>query len=296
MGSFTGMEVLIDAPVPKVRPGVLLDVATVLDVGGKRWQGGVKFVSFDCTNLPFPKPLEWCDDDDTDPDSPPDGGTEVTFHAFSIWAKETCSTITDPAWLRARNQIRQDVGESGMVALELTLGVVGPNIGLIHAAYPVTTGPVPVGEAMQKLELSIASYPNVQATIHVHPALLGLLCDEELVDKDPGGPWMTKTGHLLSIDAGYGPFAPTTWDWENDPQPAPNQTAVGSMWIWASGPVQYVTSEVRQVGLDGQNMDLPSNALTNRLTREALVVFDPCSVLGAEVDVRDIELVVVESA
>lgn len=294
MSSATGMEVRIDPLTPQVRPGVLTGVASVLDTGGGRWRGGVRFVTLGADNRASASPLEWCQPEDEPLHE--STGEEVVARAFSIHASERCSTLsTTDEWLQSRNGIRMDLAESEQIAAELMTGAQGPNIGLIHAAalpnHAVPGGPYQIELAVTALEGIVTSFVgNEQMTFHVHPVLAPLLASHSLIRRE-GGAWVTTSGHLVAFDAGYGLYAPTEWDWDNDAQPEAEGADLGTSWIYVSGPVAYTVGDVRALDPGVASVDLTTNRLTGRATREALVVFDPATVFAVQVSSQDIETV-----
>lgn len=272
----------IEAPKPKKRPwGLLLDTATDLALDGDRWRAGIKFASYGCAGLRRSTP-EFCigetpediDDDLTE-------GGLVEFGSFSILATESCTTLdVDLAWLQGRLDARFAVMASEQVAAELMAGsnatiqapeeeaTTSPNFA--EVATVVTTGPLETDVVIAKIEEDLAErLHGGEGMIHMSPAVFSMVAADRAIFVN--GQYRTRSGHLIVTDAGY-----------VGQEPDGESPATNVEWVYGSGPVYYQLGPPRLRGPMETAFDRTRNTIRARTVAEAVVAFDPCTVVAAE--------------
>ncbi len=282
---------VIEALKPQPRTtGLLLDVATDLMLPAEtRWQRGVKFTGYGCEGL-TPAGLQFCYDADVEPLDDTVSGEIARFPAFDVAASETCATRDSSLpWMNGRLDARWAAFLSEPIAAQLesnalALEVPGDENGeedpveapsLVSAATLVTGAPGSVADAFAAIERGLADrLHGALGHIHVAPELLSL-AGGDLIYRD-GGVWRTYTGHSVIADAGY-----------TGATPADGEDSDGTLWIYGSGPVGFQVGPPKDPTGYTEGLNMPRNTLTARKIAQALVVFEPCTVVAAQVELPD---------
>ena len=273
---------------PRKRPvGLLLDTADDLMLEGNKWRRGVEFAAYGCDGLSRGS-LAFCTSAEHDPASGSVGDSLAYFGAFGVYADQTCSTLdVDMDYLQGRLDDRWMTFVSEQVAAELEVGgnataVVpdgeggfDPTPTLQSSATVVAPAGGTLAEAFAAIERALADRLHGGAgLIHVAPELLSL-AGGDLVHMADGN-WVTYTGHTVIADAGYTGATPT--DGTPDAE---------TRWIYGSGPVGFQLGAPAPRGAAVEGFNSTRNEFTARTVAEALVIFDPCAVVAAEVVLPD---------
>lgn len=205
-------------------------------------------------------------------DNGPDRQVAI-FQAFSILAAESCSANDiNEAWLYERLDERWNAMLSEQVAAELMSGsVTGTSPSLQDSATTLTTGAVDAKGALARIEKGLAErLHGAQGIVHLSPEAMHWGDVTGAIVRDPQTDKLyTKTGHLVSADAGYVGAPPT------------GTSASGTThWVYGSGPVGYQIGPPRRIGQ--VIPDIQRNIITGRVIAECVLAFDPCPVVAAE--------------
>lgn len=269
---------------PQKRPvGLLLDTAPSLNLTTDRWRAGVTFPAYGSDGLTR-GPLAFCADDAFDAPEAAVSGDLASFGAFDIVATEECSTLdVDMAWLSGRLDDRWDAMVSEQVAAELEVGgnataIDGATPTLVSSAEVVGSGAATtVGAALASIEAGLAAkLHGAVGYIHVSPEVLTLLGGDQIDRDDVTGIWTTYTGHVVISDAGYTGAAPD----------AGTETS-GTRWIYGTGPVAHQLGDPRTPAQPVEGFDMARNRFTARKIAQAIVIFDPATVVAAQVELPD---------
>lgn len=280
---------VIEALKPQPRPtGLLLDVATDLNLGNVPWQRGVKFTGYGCAGL-TPAGLQFCYDEEVEPLDAAVSGSISRHPAFDVAATESCTDLdVDLAWLSGRLDDRWGAFVSTPIAAQLETNALDLEVptseddatpveapSLRSEATVLTYAPVSVATGFAVIEAGLAStLHGAVGIIHVTPALLSLAGGDIL--RWDNGVWRTYTGHAVVADAGYTGAVPDAGTF-----------ADGTFWMYGSGPVGYQLGAPAPRTPIEEGLNLPRNTLTARKIAQALVVFEPCSVVAAQVELPD---------
>lgn len=289
----------IRAPRLRKRPrGLLLDVTEPIGESNVRPtdQGSVGFtlsdkliggVTFCGQGCPVLDTFEnqWCEEVTLPADASAVDAHE--FSSFAIVDRESYPAYFDPTWPEDRIRQRFDAMTSAQVARELQTGALTGGPSLVDSVTDFTgdSTPVPIDEALYVLNEMVAPLDGLEVTIHSSPGVFELLVanysiaqDDEDVPGDPNArPFRTATGHVLVGDAGHdGSIAPDGLS-----------TASDGSWIYATLAVASYLSEVRPVGQFNARFDHTRDTLDSIFVRDAIVAFDPCSVVAIQVEVPE---------
>lgn len=288
-----GMNIMVEAPRPSLRrwataltgystpEGGLFERAAN---GAMRWLNGVRFEPFGCDAHTVKAPFDPCTTNAL-PDANEHGfEDEVAFEPFLALAGIECSVVaTDRSqlldWVTAHTEIER----SANLAAEVERAAwSGTNISLISAA-------VSNGETGDNADTSLAgavSYIEARLAerlhggvgiIHMPAWLLVLLPNVRWIDDKPH----TATGHVIVADAGYQGVDPDTGDASAD-----------ATWIFGSGPVFAKLSPVIDfVGNPYEEIDFERDQRFVTIQQYGLAYFDPCTVVSAQVDLTDDNIV-----
>ena len=279
---------------PQARPvGLLIGTAADLQIEGNRWQAGIEFTTYGADGLSRNELVFCADDSDGDDYDPPSGavsGTLARFGAFDVFATEECSSLdVDMAWLEGRLDDRWMAMLSEPIAAELEHGATAtqlsdgegggpqPSPTLANSATVASAGPDSLAGAFAAIERGLATLLHgAVGFVHVPPEVLSL-AGGDLIEMDVAtNCWRTYTGHVIIADAGYTGAAPDA-----------GAETTGTRWIYGSGPVGYQIGPPRTNAVALEGFDSARNVFTARKIAQALVAFDPATVVAAEVELPD---------
>lgn len=284
----------VDAPPARPPRYSLLIAAPTVD-DGARWQAGVEFAPEGCGNGGRVAVDCIGGTDPLDPDENPDW---VTSDGFAVWAADQCSTFGRAARDyagRARRQleatqsfqIAEEVWGGSLVGQPVLLGAPGTvneNRPLTDVASDRVTSSAET--AVEALGLVVGALGKCgegrQGMIHVTPQVLQHLVNESSVYRD-GGLWYSAMGHLIVADDGYDGSGPG------------GVPAGSTQWIYGTSMMAVRLGELeiypRLPEAGANEIDWPAavDPATNLVTviaqRLALVQWDRCCHVAAEVDV-----------
>lgn len=284
MGLISGVEanVGVARPAHRVKGTLASTFAAGIDTlqqpsGNWIWAMGARLVSDTCGTLQV-ESIECSGSSRVAYES---WGGEVAFDPIDVWVGRQCGVLSgkSDADLSAAARRRLEEGISYQVALELYRGTVTGNPAITISPTVLTVaGALTVLGAFEALETAIASeIGNLQATIHVTPAMLVAAARESLIELVEGMAYQTPTGHWVVGDAAYTGSAPT-----GSPLTPAGGAAVipalgaGEQYLYATGPVawDYGPEEAFQVE-DAGTLSARENRRRAIVQRPAIAVFDP---------------------
>lgn len=243
---------------------------------------GVSFMEDRCLGT-------WPDDFD-----PPAYSTRLeTIMPFFIWAADEASAFCYRGrdWQgRIRRQLLATA--SYQVAHELWTGAQAIDDGeanhrsLISAAQTVTDGPTNEVDAFAQLDAGLRKLgKGARGMIHVTDQLLTKLEARQAI-RFSGNTWLSATGNVVIADAGYTGDGPTTP--ADDPDPEVLRPAGDTQWAYATSWMSILLSDpvfwpVDQEGIL-RGIDRRLNDVRAWVGQSAAVVWNPCVLLAAEVD------------
>lgn len=286
----TGQEQPIEPPKLRKRKwGMLLDIAEELVIESRgritapgedtplpplqssQVGRGVTFTPYGSGRMDVIE-AEFCDD--TSGGTLVESGDRPVFEAFSIRQAEACSALDiDLAWLNGRIDARWTVNISTAIMRELESGGhSGASPSLASSAEVPLGGSHDPLVALGLVEYSLTSYlGGAEGLIFVNPLLIPQIATALTLD---GGQWKTLTGHTIVSDAGFEGIPPEGQ--------GPEQ---GASWIYGSGPVGYKIGPPRLGDQTApEYLDRTRNTITGRKVADAVIAFDPESVVAASAE------------
>lgn len=274
MALLAGLRETVDLPRPaRRRWGTLASSVPrgIMVRGGSplRWPAGVRIQSESCgINIEVVE----ADCAATNLTDTTEFGDTTEFDSLVGWATRWCSTQSGrgseltPA---AQRIVDEQVGFA--VARELMSGTVNPSLKST-ATVVTTSAALPAIQALVLMEESIAAAAgNIEALIHVSPAMLERLYHDDGIFRE-GDSWYTATGQVVIGDAGYDGGEPDSED----------PVADDEEYIYATGPVAWDYGP--EQAFDPTDLGTAyerRNQLVGRAQRPFLALFDPdCLVLA----------------
>lgn len=285
-----GMNIVVPAPRPAPRMWATA-ITTYVQLEGpeyepdargvKRWLNGVKFIPFGCDKI-VGDLFDPCVERTTEYS---EMGDEVSFDPFLAETAVQCSTLGLPRealveWVIAHTEVSRS---SIMGAQVERSAYTTTNPSLASEAQVITNADQSLIGALVAVEDALADLLDGGAgMIHVTAGLLTALQSGGGLRYDADGRPFTATGHLIVADAGYLGVSPAT-----------NDVVDGELWIYGSGPVfaKFDDELVALVGMDGSDIDLTRNNQLLSAIQAGIAIFEPCSVVAAQVDTSDDNIV-----
>lgn len=281
-----GMNIEVPAPAQLPRPwATALTTYAALgygadDKGVQRWLNGVKFMPFGCDKI-VGQTFDPCVARTTDYN---DGiGTAVSFDPFLAEVAVECSTlVSDGPELEAYLLLHSEVSRSSILGAQVEHSAfTTTNPSLASEAQTITNPDQSLMGAIIAVEDALADLlDGGLGMIHMTAGLFVAFSAGGGVRWDVDNRPHTATGHLIVADAGYLGVSPAT-----------NAVAAGQKWIYGSGPVFAHYSATFNHATAPQTVKLSRNIRSVQVEQYGIAIFEPCSVVAAQVDTSDSDVI-----
>lgn len=272
-------RVPVDAPIAAPSRTGLVASAPRVDEADNRWEAGFEYLS-ECIDPGNHGTGDPCGDDQTK------GGTDnkvrTIFDPFYIWASVKCTAGDRGTDWEARGRRALEVVTPFEIEAEFWTGAQAGEAGFTenrYLAHPtdadvLSNGPLDPLEALACLEYGIGRCPSSsEGWIHA-PRNLVTIWDGMNVLERQGNRQVTQQGNVVVAGAGYDGSGPG-----GDP------AVDGSVWAYATGPVQVRYSEAIILGDDiAERIARSLNDLEVIAERVAAATWDGCCHFAIQVD------------
>lgn len=276
-----GLEVIIPSIAPaQRRTGTALNDYLPLGDVGERWRAGVKFTPFGrAARFSTGGGLSLCDDNDPRPD-PGTIDQPVTFDPFEVSASVMASAIDGFSDEELNDYLttHANIALSAQVAAQTERNVfsVASNDSLASCAAVIASADTSLAGAIWTVEQALTDrLINGVGFIHVPAAIVTMMASENLCALGPDGRWVTPAGNVVIGDGGYVGASPVT-----------RGPVSGQVWVYASGPVVVKVGAWRRFDLV-ERFDRARNNIEVEVQAEAIVAFDPDTVVTAKITTSD---------
>ena len=262
------------------------------------WEGGFTFQPEGCVQASTWNPCSTGDDRNKSDIDPPPGAVVVEPFIIEI-GYECTSTGWQAANYEEKASARLDAALSKALEYEFWTGdrssdnpslmtstpnddehILNPGGAEAPVAVSPAQGLILIAEALSRCG------SGARGTLHVTSGVGEFLTQKSLVEPDDNGNLETGgRGDVVIIGSGYtgqGPVGDPEDDDQADAQPDP---AVGTSWIYATGPVAYRVGEPEVLPTQFfEAFDRATNTVTYRSERTAAVYHDGCCIFAVLVD------------
>lgn len=279
-------RVVVEGPAPQARPRNLLESTPEATEWGPRWNLGVSWLARGCAG----EQGRYGPCDPTPDLAVGDGYGEVaSADAFVVWAGAECTSMAQTDLERGyqiaterllATQAEQVENELWTGSLATAEGAPNPFLAAAADVDDVTPGggATTLADGLALLEQALADCLSGRGTIHATVQLASLWASKGYVELE-GGRLVTQLGTIVIAGAGY----PGT-------SPAGAAPDAGESWAYGTGMVTWRLGPIaRQAASPAEAIDRDVNTATVRMERDALAVFDPCCLVGVNVDLGTTE-------
>lgn len=273
----------INAPQPVAGRRGLLRAAVPLMGVPAGWQNGVTFDPESCTVV---GPIDvncWADDFTK---TPPDLPGIVAFRPYAALGGDVCSTMAASGRdRRGRAERNLTATESWQVEREVFDGVISATRDDVDHVNPfltdgnadaATSAPTPPKYALAAMERALADCLHGQrGMIHATPDVVSLWDADGLVRVE-GELLLTVHDTIVVPGTGY-----------SGDDPDGDTATAGSSWAYGTPVMYLLQASIETVGGDDQpgRVDRSVNTETYLVERVQVVLWNPCCLVAAEVDV-----------
>lgn len=266
--------------LPVMPPDLLVD-----DKGIPRWLNGVTFQSLGCDTARRAQVILCGDEQDAF--EARELGDIWKFDPFTVYDALEASALCG-----SLEQIGVNLGSrwasmvSSQLAEEILLGTdreVDPgdpslNPSLVSAASVALGGPFSPNAAFAILEQALADMLHgASGVLHLTPRGFSEVNLIDMIGAAGAPVPVTPQGHTVVADAGFTGAEPDA----NLPPDGPNIQA--DEWWYATGPMFWAMTEPSPIGLPPERINRSRNLITEIWQAQAIVIFDPCSVVAVPV-------------
>lgn len=238
-----------------------------------RWEaGGVQWEPYGCD--PGGALSLMCETDGDPYESVEPGVPLVDARPFAVYGHYSCSAGSRPAdEATARAVAHLEVTEERQVEWAIATGAVG-NRPSFQDATVLTSGPVPLVDAVGLVEQAIGTMSGSAGVVHV-PRRLGTILSRDRIAHREGARLETLLGNYVAAGAGYD-FA--------DVGPDGDPAADGTAWVYGTGRPLVWRGDVATYPGDGQVPTRDRNDVLVVAVRPVLVAWE-CVTVAAQVEV-----------
>lgn len=271
----TGARNPLQAP-PAAPPRVGLIPAAIVNRGNESWEQGFDFLPENCNAGGVLDPCDNTTTKDIDPNA-----SLVDVDPFVVWAGFKCSALgyrAEDGEARARRALA--AVESAQVAAEFWTGALSQSDADINNRYLASpqSDVVSPGSALSLtnglacLEQALAECAAGRGFVHATRQVVSLWHQGGSLRRE-GNLILTINDTIVVPDAGYDGTGPNG--------EAPH---AGSVWAYATSPVDVRLSEVIVTGANPREFNRSVNTVEVRAERLAAVSFDGCCHIAVELD------------